>query len=214
MIPGPIPNASSFATTGRSRNGEPWVWLTAAGLTIGVVMAFGLFLLILVKGTSSFWPRRIDVMDVRANGAIEKIAGYVTQESERRDAQGVVHEEIQVFRGNKDLNGEAFKYIDRADIVATARPESLLLVERLEYGPAILTPVAIETPAGRVNAGPRGAVGNRARGNRRCQPRTRGARPCRENQRGRSRRGNRAPGGIANAVRRAASTRGQNPRRA
>ena len=149
MIPAPIPNASSFTTTGRSRHGEPWVWLTAAGLTIGVVMAFGLFLLILVKGTSSFWPRRIDVMDVRVNGAIEKIAGYVTQESERRDAQGVVHEEIQVFRGNKDLNGEAFKYIDRADIVATARPESLLLVERLEYGPAILTPVAIETPAGR-----------------------------------------------------------------
>ena len=144
--------ASNFATTGRSRKGEPWVWLTAAGLTFGVAMALGLFLLILFKGGASFWPRRIDLMEVSTGAAVEKIAGYVTQETQRRDATGL-HEEIQVFRGNKDLNGEAFKYIDRMSIKATSRPESLLLVERLEYGPAIVTAVALESPAGRVEAG-------------------------------------------------------------
>lgn len=144
------PDATTFATTGRSRKGEPWVWLTAAGLTIGVLMAVSLFLLILIKGASSFWPRRIDLMEVSNGAVIEKIAGYVTQETERRDAEGVMHDEIQVFRGNRDLNGEAFKYIDRANIKATSRPESLLLVERLEYGPAIVHPVALLTPAGRV----------------------------------------------------------------
>ena len=71
------PDAKTFATTGRSRKGEPWVWLTAAGLTIGVAMALGLFLLILVKGASSFWPRRIDLMEVSNGAAIEKIAGYI-----------------------------------------------------------------------------------------------------------------------------------------
>jgi phosphate transport system permease protein len=148
----PPPTQSAFATTGRSRMGEPWVWLTAAGLTIGVCMAVGLFLLILIKGSASFWPNRIDLMEVEVNGQIEKIAGYVTQESQRRDAEGVLHEEIQVFRGNRDLSGEAFKYIDRDKIVSTSRPESLLLVERLEYGPAIVTAVALETPAGRIPA--------------------------------------------------------------
>ena len=146
------PAPSNFATTGRSRKGEPWVWLTAAGLTFGVAMALGLFLLILFKGGASFWPRRIDLMEVSTGAAVEKIAGYVTQETQRRDATGL-HEEIQVFRGNKDLNGEAFKYIDRMSIKATSRPESLLLVERLEYGPAIVTAVALESPAGRVEAG-------------------------------------------------------------
>ncbi|MCU0778224.1 MAG: phosphate ABC transporter permease PstA [Akkermansiaceae bacterium] len=141
-----------FATTGRSRHGEPWVWLTAGGLTLGVIMALGLFVLILVKGTWSFWPRRIDLMEVSTNGVVEKIAGYITQESERRDAEGMLHEEIQVFRGNRDLNGEAFKYIDRAHILKTSRPESLLLVERLEYGPAIVHGVALVTPDGRVEA--------------------------------------------------------------
>jgi ABC-type phosphate transport system auxiliary subunit len=36
--------------------GEPWVWLTAAGLTLGVAMALGLFLLILVKGAGRSGP--------------------------------------------------------------------------------------------------------------------------------------------------------------
>jgi phosphate transport system permease protein len=148
----PAPTHTPFATTGRSRRGEPWVWLTAAGLTLGVAMALGLFLLILVKGAWSFWPRRIDLMEVSTNGAVGKIAGYVTQQSERRDAEGVLHEEIQVFRGNRDLSGEAFKYIDRADILKTSRPESLLLVERLEYGPAIIHGVALVTPDERIDA--------------------------------------------------------------
>ena len=146
------PPSAPFATTGRSRRGEPWIWLTAAGLTLGVAMALGLFLLILVKGAWSFWPRRIDLMEVSNNGVVEKIAGYVTQESERRDAEGILHEEIQVFRGNKDLSGEAFKFIDRAHILKTSQPESLLLVERLEYGPAIVHGVALVTPAGRIEA--------------------------------------------------------------
>jgi phosphate transport system permease protein len=149
MEPGTTNNATSFATTGRSRKGEPWIWLTAAGLSMGVAMALGLFLLILLKGTASFWPGRIDLMEVSVDGKTEVIAGYVTQETERRDGEGKLHEEIQVFRGNKDLNGEAFKYIDRANILKSSRPETLLLVERLEFGPAIVHGVAVETPDGR-----------------------------------------------------------------
>ena len=143
---------SAFATTGRSRKGEPLVWLTAAGLAFGVAMALGLFSLILVKGMASFWPQRIDLMEVSDNGAVEIIAGYVTQDTQRRDAAGVLHEEIQIFRGNKDLNGEAFKYIDRQDIKSTSRPQNLLLVERLEYGPAIVTANSLQTATGEIEA--------------------------------------------------------------
>ncbi len=146
------PAVPAFATTGRSRKGEPWVWLTAAGLTFGVAMALGLFLLILFKGSSSFWPRRIDLMEVSMNGKTEKIAGYVTQENQRKDETGQLHDEIQVFRGNKDLNGESFIYIDRSAIRATTQPETLLLVERLEYGPGIISPVALRTPGGKIEA--------------------------------------------------------------
>ncbi len=149
----PAPPSTPFATTGRSRKGEPWVWLTAAGLTLGVAMAVGLVLLILAKGTASFWPRQIDLMEVKTGETIEKIAGYVTEERQRRDSEGVLHEEIQVFRGNRDLYGEGFKFIDRSNIAATTRPVDLLLVERMEYGPAIVRAVAMETPDARIAAG-------------------------------------------------------------
>lgn len=146
------PPATAFSTTGRSRKGEPWVWLTAAGLTFGVVMALSLFLLILFKGTSSFWPRRIEMMEVRQGGTVTRIAGYITQESKRKEADGTVHEEIQIFRGNKDLNGESFKYIDLSSIVSTTRPDDILLIERLEYGPAIVFPDALLIAGDRIEA--------------------------------------------------------------
>ena len=149
----PAPSNTPFATTGRSRKGEPWVWLTAAGLAVGVVMAMALILLIIVKGTASFWPRQIELMEVKTGETVETIAGYVTEERQRRDSEGVVHEEIQVFRGNRDLYGEGFKFIDRSNIAATTRPDDLLLVERMEYGPAIVRAVAMETPVGRIAAG-------------------------------------------------------------
>lgn len=152
MDPIDPPPDHAFATTGRSRRGEPWVWLTAAGLALGVTMALGLVLLIVIKGGASFWPRQIDLMEVKRDGVLELIAGFPVQERERRDTEGVMHEEIQVFRANKDLNGEAFVYIDRLDIRKTSRPESLLMVERLEFGPAILEPVALLTPGGRTEA--------------------------------------------------------------
>ena len=126
-----------FSTTGRSRKGEPLVWLTAAGLAVGVTMALGLFLLILVKGAASFWPKRIELFEVKRGETVEMIAGYVTQTQERKDAEGKLVEELQIFRGNKDVSGEAFLYVDVRDIVSRSAPEKLLLFERLTYGPAI-----------------------------------------------------------------------------
>jgi phosphate transport system permease protein len=141
-----------FATTGRSRKGEPLVWLTAAGLAVGIIMALGLFLLILVKGASSFWPKRIELFEIRSGDTVEKIAGYVTQTQERKDAEGKIVEELQIFRGNKDVSGESFLYVDVRDIVSRSTPESMLLFERLSYGPAIGEVVAIVSPDGRTEA--------------------------------------------------------------
>ena len=135
-------SSQPFQSSGRSRKGEPWVWLTAGGLTLGIFMALGLLLLILFKGMSSFWPRRIDMMQVQTDAQVEVIAGYVTQESTRR-VDGVERDEIQIFRGNKDVNGQAFLFIDKQQIKSISRPKELLLVERKEYGQAIVMPVAL-----------------------------------------------------------------------
>jgi len=142
-----------FATTGRSRKGEPLVWLTGAGLAIGVIMALGLFLLILVKGAASFWPKRIELFEIKRGETTEMIAGYLTETRERKGTDGKLVEEIQIFRANKDVNPDTFLYVDTRDIVSRSVPEKLLLFERLTYGPAIGEAVALETAEGRLAVG-------------------------------------------------------------
>jgi phosphate transport system permease protein len=140
----------SFATTGRSRKGEPWVWLTAAGLAVGVTLTVALLLLVLVKGTSSFWPRElVKIESTRSGEAPVTTAGFIVQERERRDSTGVRHEEIQVFRGNRELNGDTFVFIDRAGIGSISRPTDLWLIERLEGGNVIARPEALVFHDGR-----------------------------------------------------------------
>jgi len=148
----PQQKESPFQSVGRSRKGEPWVWLTAAGLSFGIAMALGLLLLISFKGLSSFWPRKIDLMEVQRDGQVERVAGYIAQTSLRRDGEGGEHEQIQIFRGNKDLFGQAFLFIDREQIKNSTRPENLMLVERIEFGPVIFEPVALVSGGKRIEA--------------------------------------------------------------
>jgi len=148
MKPEAKSTTAAFAATGRSRQGEQWVWLTAAGLSLGIAMALSLLLLILVKGAASFWPRHIDLLEVKREGKTEVIAGYIVQRNEARNSEGLMREQIQIYRGNKEIFGEAFLFIDEKDILKQTRPEGLMLIEKLEGGSAILRPRQLITPGG------------------------------------------------------------------
>ncbi len=137
-------SSNAFATTGRSRKGEPLVWLTAIGLTLGVMLTLGLLGLVVVKGFQTFWPNRLMVLEVKTGDGLRKLAGYETQERSRRDFDGTVHDEVQIFRGNEEINGETFVYFDVADIVSSEQPDDLLLIERLSGGNAIGRAKALE----------------------------------------------------------------------
>lgn len=152
-------STQKFGTTGRSRKGEPMVWLTAGGLAIGVVMALGLFLLILIKGSASFWPNRIEVFEIRKGDTTETVAGYVTQERSRKDSEGNTVKEVQIFRGNKDFSNDTFIYVDVNDIISRSMPEDIALIERLAYGPAIGSLVSLATADGTTAATSSGFTG-------------------------------------------------------
>lgn len=138
-----LPNP--FATTGRSRKGEPFVWLTAVGLTIGVLLTVGLLALVVNKGMATFWPNRLVVLKVEKDGETIEVAGYEVQERNRRDIDdGSIHEEVQIFRGNRELYGDKFVFYDRSQIISTEQPDDLILVERLEGGNVIGRAKSIE----------------------------------------------------------------------
>jgi phosphate transport system permease protein len=135
----------------RSTTGEPMVWLTAMGLTIGLVMVVYLIGLIVVNGLTAFWPTRVAQIEIqegskaginntpRLGGKIVKVQQKAIQGDGTRD-----HREWQVMVGNKEVYGFGFKYIDYADIASVSYPADIMLIERLEYGDAIGRPVTLQ----------------------------------------------------------------------
>ena len=103
----------------RSTTGEPLVWLTAMGLTIGLLMVVYLIGLIVVNGLDAFWPARVAQIELqegskaginnarRFGGKIVKVQQKATQGDGTRD-----HSEWQVMVGNKEVYGFGFKYLD------------------------------------------------------------------------------------------------------
>jgi phosphate transport system permease protein len=137
--------------------GEPWVWFTAVGLTAGLVMIVGLLGLVLVQGLKAFWPRRVVEITLRADSPHQfrgsrVLAGERVHERQKssptpeKAAAGADLREWQLFLGNKDVYGLAFRYVDVAEIEQVRQPSGLLRFERTEYGPLFAFPVALESP--------------------------------------------------------------------
>ncbi|MBA3684361.1 MAG: phosphate ABC transporter permease PstA [Planctomycetes bacterium] len=128
--------------------GEPWVWCTAMGLTLGMVMVVLLLGLIAWNGLSVFWPKRVDLVTLRAGsqagiGGSRTLAGELVKRQERTAPTERGTYEIQLFVGNRDAYDFSFKYLDEADIESRATPPELMVIERMEGGDAIGTPVRL-----------------------------------------------------------------------
>jgi phosphate transport system permease protein len=127
------------------------VWLTAMGLTVGLLMVVYLIGLIVINGLVAFWPTRVAQIELRAGsqtgmnevrqlgGKIVKIQPKATQGDGTGDQR-----EWQVMVGNKEVYGFGFLYLDQADITQVSYPADIMLIERLEYGEALGLPVALQ----------------------------------------------------------------------
>jgi phosphate transport system permease protein len=137
--------------------GEPFVWGTAMGLAVGLVMIVYLLGLIVVSGYDAFWPKRVARVELTADsqarlhkapvlaGEIVKQQQKVTRTvSKQLQDDGASQTEWQLFIGNKDAYGIGFRYVDYADIARVSYPADLIVIERLEYGDAIGVPLALD----------------------------------------------------------------------
>ena len=135
------------------RSGEPMVWTTAMGLTVGLLMVVSLLALILINGATAFWPKRIVYLELAGEsqarlGEAPILAGEVVKRQYKmaRAASQPRQVEWQLFVGNKERYGLSFRYVDADDIVAQRFPEQVISIERLEYGDAIGEPIALRIP--------------------------------------------------------------------
>jgi phosphate transport system permease protein len=94
----------------------------------------------------------MESFEIKRGDSIESMTGFEIVEQTRRGEGGKIIEEIQIFRGNKDLNNDTFIFVDKNDIVSRSKPDDVILIERLTYGPAIGEAVAIVSNEKRVEA--------------------------------------------------------------
>ncbi len=110
------------------RRGEPYVWLTAAGVAISLLLTGVLICIVVSNGAGYFWPNAVVVAELTDGSRIQ---GEITK---RELIPGQQNQRIQLKTGNRDLYGQDFRWIDVTAIRQLSYPSELIVFERFEYG--------------------------------------------------------------------------------
>ena len=142
-------------------SGTPWVWLNAAAVSACILLVLGLLLLIGVRGMGHFWPLPVQkILYQQQDGSRIILAGQFREEEtitgrRLREAgvasyqQGAQDNEL-VRRyllkvGNRDINGEDFRWILEPSIISISKPHSMVVFEREEWGVFIGTLIGVRS---------------------------------------------------------------------
>lgn len=147
------PSGQEKGNAFRQLHGEPFVWLTSMGLVLGLLMITALLAVVAKEGFGVFWPKKVALYELSSpssgtssGASSEWIAGELIKRQSKHRASGndeAVHWERQLFTGNKNYYGMAFRFIDESDILSVQYPKDIAVIERSEYGDAFGTPVEL-----------------------------------------------------------------------
>lgn len=144
--------------------GEPLLWLCGGSLAACLFMVFGLLLLVVVQGTTTFWPTAL--VEVRMHdgsvrlGEVTKEETYTPSEQQlaampataARPAGEVGRRQLRT--GNYDLTGEHFHWVPDFAVAAERLPADAVLVERRTWGRFYGYPTRFELDGATVVKGP------------------------------------------------------------
>ncbi|MEP6933618.1 MAG: phosphate ABC transporter permease PstA, partial [Nitrospirota bacterium] len=116
-------------------SGNIFIWGCAAGVSISLLMVFGLLLLIAINGLGYFWTSDIVELTLKDQQRVmgqlagrEVIPRSVTPD--RPEGKG----RLRVKIGNRDIYGLDFKWVNDDQIVSETYPPDVVLLERREWG--------------------------------------------------------------------------------
>ena len=119
------------------RGGELFVWLTASGVAVSLLIVAGMMVLILVNGLGQFWPGTLQQVTLKTQ---EQVIGRLVSEEvipeSGTSGTGASPLRYRYRVGNRDQFGSEYRWINEADIQSIATPDDLTFVERREWGPA------------------------------------------------------------------------------
>jgi len=116
-------------------SGSVFIWGCAAGVSVSLLMVFGLLLLIMINGLGYFWTSNIIEITLKDGQHVmgqlagrEVIPRSVTPD--RPEGKG----RLRVKIGNRDIYGLDFKWVNDDQVVSQAYPTDVALLERREWG--------------------------------------------------------------------------------
>lgn len=145
--------------------GESNIWITSIGLSLGLIMIFGLLGIIVYNGLEAFWPKTIHELTITPVAEGEKPSTFyanITKDQTRHipadpGQPGSLPRDIreyQIFTGSKETYGQSYRYVDVHSILASSTPEGILCLERMEGGKALVKPLEIKLASGQtISAG-------------------------------------------------------------
>jgi len=127
------------------KSGNPWIWLTASAVSVSLILVFGLLLLIAARGLGHFWPATVYAYDyINPDQSTVRLIGEIQDEEvvsaqRLRDSGLNIEGDAEVTRyllktGNRDVDGADFRWILAPSIAGQQAPETLMTVERREWG--------------------------------------------------------------------------------
>jgi phosphate transport system permease protein len=138
---------ASSSSDNSTPKGEPWVWFTSIGLLVGLSMVAGLLVLVLINGFSVFWAP--EVPTVKLKDGTEIVGQFVQRRIRPNSPASNPQYERQYQIGLRELNVTSYVWVDELNITAEKIVPETLGLERMENGPAFLTPKTIVDSSGK-----------------------------------------------------------------
>jgi len=128
------------------KSGDPWIWLTAASVSLSLIVVFSLVVIIMARGLGYFWPAtiieaRYEEPNTPSITMLGEIYDHETVLANRlsKNLQPLATGQEWVKRsliktGNRELYGLDFRWLVDPALKDIRYPENVLVVERREWG--------------------------------------------------------------------------------
>lgn len=128
------------------KSGQPWIWLTAAAISVAFITTVALLGLTAARGLPHFWPA--DLLQARyeqpgaapvpmlaeVRSSEEVTAARLLDAGLPVDPQRDLYERLLLKIGNRDIGGVDFRYVVSDWLVDRQMPADAVVLERIEWG--------------------------------------------------------------------------------
>jgi phosphate transport system permease protein len=116
-------------------SGNVFIWGCAGGVSVSLLMVFGLLLLIVINGLGYFWTANIVELTLKdKQHVMGQLAGREVIPRSVTPDRPEGKSRLRVKIGNRDIYGLDFKWVNDDQIASETYPPEIALLERREWG--------------------------------------------------------------------------------